>query len=157
MEPLPERRSIRYAGYDYDMAGYYSLTLCAQGKAHLFGMLPPDAPLQLSALGETVVAELLALADHYPTIRLDTWVLMPNHVHLLLALTHNRAVSVSQLVGSFKSRCYQEWRRALLAAGHTAPPSCWQRNYYERIIRSPGELEAQRHYILDNPSRWNTM
>ncbi len=44
----------------------------------------------------------------------------------------------------------------MLATGQLAPPSCWQRNYYERIIRTPSELEAYRRYILDNPSRWNT-
>jgi REP element-mobilizing transposase RayT len=32
--------------------------------------------------------------------------------------------------------------------------SVWQRNYYERVIRSEGELNAVRHYIRDNPGRW---
>lgn len=157
MEPPPERRSIRYEGYDYSMAGYYALTICARGKAHLFGSLLPDEPLQLSALGHVVVSELQAIPQHHPTVRLDTWVLMPNHLHLILALTRNRTVAVSGVVGSLKSRCYKQWRATLLAAAQPTPLSCWQRNYFEHIIRNPAELEAQRRYILENPSRWNTM
>ncbi|WP_162549873.1 transposase [Hymenobacter nivis] len=154
MEPLPQRRSVRYSGYDYSGAGYYALTICARDKAHLFGTLPPDGPLLPSLLGQAVLAELAALPTNYPTVRLDTWMVMPNHLHLILALTRNQAVAVSQVVGGFKSRCYRRWRQGEPAAGQAAPPSCWQRNYHERIIRDAAELDAHRRYIHANPSRW---
>ncbi len=137
------------------MAGYYALTLCAREKAHLFGTLCSPEPLLPSPLGGIVLTELAALPTHFPTVRVDTCVLMPNHLHLLLMLTRNRTVSVSQVVGGFKSRCYGQWRTHLLAQGNPAPPSCWQRNYYERIIRDASELEGHRRYILDNPGRWS--
>ncbi|MCC3152166.1 transposase [Hymenobacter sp. BT770] len=154
MELPPQRRSIRYHGYDYSMAGYYAVTICCRDKAHLLGVLVPEASFQPSALGQLVLDELLALPNHYPTVRVDTWVLMPNHLHFILVLTQNQTLAVSQVVGGFKSRCYGRWRSQLLAAGYQAPPSCWQRNYYERIIRDTAELEGQRRYILDNPNRW---
>ncbi len=154
MEPSPERRSIRYHGYDYSMAGYYAVTICARQKAHLFGTLLSGEPLHPSPLGQLVANELLALPTHYPTVRVPAWVVMPNHVHLILVLTRNRAVALSEVIGSFKSRCYRQWRGQLLAAGQFAPPTCWQRNYYERIIRNAAELEGYRNYILENPSRW---
>jgi hypothetical protein len=53
----------------------------------------------------------------------------------------------------FKTGCYGKWRQ-LLASGHPAPSPCWQRIYYERIIRNVTELEGYRRYILDNPNRW---
>jgi REP element-mobilizing transposase RayT len=123
-----QRRSIRYQGYDYSMAGYYALTICACDKAHLFGVLLPDEALQPSALDTIVLAELAALPTQYPTVRLDAWVLMPNHLHVILVLTRHRAVTLSQVIGSFKSRCYRQWRMLLLAAEQRTPPSCWQRN-----------------------------
>jgi putative transposase len=153
MEP-PQRRSIRYNGYDYSMAGYYALTICARDKAHLFGSLTSGEPLQPSALSEVVLQELTAVTEHFPTVRLDTWVLMPNHLHCILVLTRNRVVSVATVVGSFKLRCFARWRRQLLNTGHEPPPSCWQRDYYERIICDASELESYRRYILDNPNRW---
>ena len=154
MELPPQRRSIRYNGYDYSMAGYYALTICARDKAHVFGTLVTGESMQLSLLGEIVSAELTAIPDHFPTARLDTWILMPNHLHCILVLTRNKAVSVSTVVGSFKSRSFAHWRKNLLAAGQPAPPSCWQRDYYEHIIRDASELEGYRKYILDNPTRW---
>ena len=81
---------------------------------------------------------------------------MSNHLHAILTLTRNRTERLSQVVGGFKSRCYREWRATQLAAGQPTPASCWQRNYYERIIRDASELEAYRRYIADNPSRWNS-
>ena len=156
MDLPPQRRSIRYHAYDYSMAGYYALTICCRAKAHLLGVLAPETPFQPSVLGQVVADELRALPDRWPTVRLDTWVLMPNHLHLILVLTRNQAVAVSQVVAGFKSRCYGQWRARLLAQGLAAPPTCWQRNYYERIVRDASELEGHRRYILDNPSHWQT-
>jgi len=31
----------------------------------------------------------------------------------------------------------------------------WQRNYYDRVIRSDGELYRARRYIMTNPDRWS--
>ncbi|MCI1189513.1 transposase [Hymenobacter sp. DH14] len=154
MEPAPQRRSIRYQGYDYSMAGYYALTICARNKAHLFGSLATGGTIHPSPLGEIVLAELTAIPSYFPAARLDTWVLMPNHLHCILVLTRNRAVSVSTIVGSFKSRCFARWRKQIVAGGQPAPPSCWQRDYYEHIIRDARELEGYRKYILENPNRW---
>lgn len=152
-----ERRSIRFEGYDYSMAGYYALTICAREKAHLFGTLLPGESLRPSPLGELVTTELLNVPVHHPTVRLDMWILMPNHLHAILVLTRNQTERLGLVIGSFKSRCYRAWRAAQLAAGQLPPASCWQRNYYERIIRNATELEAYRRYIADNPSRWNSL
>jgi REP element-mobilizing transposase RayT len=154
MELPSQRRSIRYHGYDYSMAGYYALTICCREKAHLLGVLAPDTPFQPSTLGEIVHSELLTLPTRHLTVRIDTWIVMPNHLHLILVLTRNQVEVISQIIGSLKSRCYMQWRKHFLAQEHEAPPSCWQRNYYERIIRDAAELEGHRQYILANPSRW---
>ena len=154
MEPASERRSIRYYEYDYSMAGYYAVTICTQNKAHLFGTLVSGETLQPTLLGQIVADELARIPTRFPTVCVDTSIIMPNHLHLILALTRNRAVALSGVIGDFKSGCYGKWRRWLLESGHPAPRSCWQRNYYERIIRDASELEGHRSYILDNPNRW---
>ena len=162
MSDLPQRRSIRYGGYDYSMAGYYALTPCAADKACVFGLLPvPDTegaelpPLVPSALGALVQAELLALPTRHPATRLDAWVLMPNHLHLVLVILKNQQVRLAQVVGALKSRVYGGWRQHHLAAGEPAPSSPWQRNYCERIVRDAAELAGHRRYIGQNPIRWH--
>jgi REP element-mobilizing transposase RayT len=154
MEPDSERRSIRYEGYDYSMAGYYAITVCTRNKAHLFGTLVSGETLQPTLLGQLVANGLTDIPARFPTVRVDTSIIMPNHLHLILVLLRNRTVALSAVIGDFKSGCYGKWRHQLLATGQPAPPSCWQRNYYERIIRNAAELEGYRKYILDNPSRW---
>jgi len=54
------------------------------------------------------------------------------------------------IVGSFKSACT---KRINELRGLPGTPF-WQRNYYERIIRSEGERNAVRGYIESNPARW---
>ncbi len=154
MEPNSERRSIRYEGYDYRMAGYYALTICARDKAYLFGTLVSGETLQPTILGRIVAEEIAGIPTRFPTVRVDTSIIMPNHLHLILVLTRNHTVALGAVIGDFKSGCYGKWRQQLLAIGQLAPLSCWQRNYYERIIRNAAELEGHRQYILDNPSRW---
>ena len=136
------------------MAGYYALTICARDKAYLFGTLVSGETLQPTVLGRIVAEEISGIPARFPSVRVDTSIIMPNHLHVILVLTRNHSVALSQVISDFKSGCYGKWRHHFLANGQPAPPSCWQRNYYERIIRDAAELEGHRQYILDNPGRW---
>ncbi len=79
------------------------------------------------------------IPSHSPSVEVDAFVLMPNHLHGVLLLGDG-AHPLPTVVGSFKSAVSRE----------TGLP-VWQRSYYERVIRSEAELEAIRHYILQNP------
>ena len=74
------RRSIRLRGYDYAQAGAYFVTICVQGRACLFGEVA-DGTMRLDRCGEIVARCWNELPEHYPTIELDAFVIMPNHVH----------------------------------------------------------------------------
>jgi REP element-mobilizing transposase RayT len=58
--------------------------------------------------------------------------------------------SLSSVIGSYKSAVTKQINVMRDAAGE----KIWQRNYYERIIRSYAELDRIRHYIEMNPKRW---
>jgi len=77
------RRSIRLRGYDYSLAGLYFLTLCAQGRRCLFGDVV-DGTMRLNALGEIIAREWMHTADIRPEMKLDAFVVMPNHLHGLV-------------------------------------------------------------------------
>jgi len=38
---------------------------------------------------------------------------------------------------------------------HSPGEPVWQRNYFDRVIRSDDELYRARRYILTNPDRWS--
>jgi putative transposase len=80
------RRSIRLKGYDYAQAGAYFVTICAHGRECLFGEVL-GGEMRLNAYGDIVAQCWDDLPRHYPTVGLDAFVVMPNHVHGIVVLT----------------------------------------------------------------------
>jgi REP element-mobilizing transposase RayT len=78
--------------------------------------------------------------DHY---QMHSWVLMPNHVHLLLT----PRVSLSRLLGSLKTATA---RRANLLLQRTGQPF-WQDESYDRVVRNAKEFNRIQRYIEHNP------
>ena len=87
MKHLLQRKSPRLRGYDYTRDGAYFVTIVTVNRLHLFGEIT-DGEMVLSPLGEVAAARWLALSKHHPNIELDAFVIMPNHVHGILVITH---------------------------------------------------------------------
>ena len=86
-DPLKHhRRSIRLAGYDYAAPGAYFVTLVVEGRACLLGEVTAEGQVRLSLMGERVQAEWMALPRHFPGTRLDSFVVMPNHLHGIIVV-----------------------------------------------------------------------
>jgi len=148
----PQRRSVRLSNYDYSQAGWYFVTIMAQGRRPVFGTINDAATLELSLAGEAVVTCWLQLGQNYAHVHLDVWQLMPDHVHFILGLLPTAASKpkpLGQLVGAFKASATRGVRVVRPDLG-----TLWQRSYYDRIIRTAKELEETRAYILHNPRRW---
>lgn len=91
------RRSIRLRGYDYAQAGAYFVTLCTQDRACLFGDVV-DGAMRLTDAGAIVDDVWRAIPDHFPGVRVDEYVIMPNHVHGVLVF--NVDVDDATVVGA---------------------------------------------------------
>ena len=74
---------------------------------------------------------------------LDKYVIMPNHVHMILSLNEDSIIPLSQIVGSFKAGVSRE-------IGF----SVWQRSFYDHIIRSEADYKRICEYIENNPAKW---
>lgn len=83
-----DRRSIRLKGYDYAQAGAYFVTIVTQDRACLFGDVV-DGEMRLNAAGRMVVAEWQMMPARFPNVALDAFVVMPNHLHGILVITHD--------------------------------------------------------------------
>ena len=79
------RRSIRLKGYDYRTAGAYFVTICIQERQYLLGEIV-EGELSLGPAGQMVAETWSAVPDQFPTVALDAFVIMPNHIHLILFL-----------------------------------------------------------------------
>ena len=86
----PRRRSMRLRGFNYAQPGAYFITVSTHNRVCLLGDVLDDK-MHLSEAGRLAQAVWEGLPTHYPHIRLDAWVVMPNHVHRIVMLTEANA------------------------------------------------------------------
>ena len=82
---IHHRRSIRLRGYDYSQAGAYFVTVCVQGHRCLFGDVV-NGEMRLNDAGRMAQTVWERLPDRFPSVELDTFVVMPNHIHGIILL-----------------------------------------------------------------------
>jgi putative transposase len=82
---IHHRRSIRLPGYDYGQAGLYFITICAWQRQCIFGAIE-DGEMHLNPVGEIARDEWLKTAKMRPNIDIAEFVVMPNHVHGIIAI-----------------------------------------------------------------------
>jgi putative transposase len=149
------RRSIRLRGYDYAQAGAYFVTMCAQGRAPRFATIEPSS-LRLSAAGRMLDVWWRKLPDKFLTVALDTYVIMPDHMHGIVWLqpANDDGPTLARLMQWFKTMTTNAYIRGV--RDEEWPPfdrRLWQRDYYEHIVRDQAALERIRAYINANPAR----
>jgi REP element-mobilizing transposase RayT len=173
------RRSIRLPGHDYTQPGAYYITICTHRREWLFGNVV-DGAMRLSPWGQVVAARWRVIPRTFRHVKLDEWVVMPNHVHGIIWIVEHGTVSavkvdgaeaghvpppsadndgrprgvapgsVGAIVGSLKSVATRRINRIRRAPG----AHLWQRGYWEHIVRNEYDLERIRDYIRANPTRW---
>jgi REP element-mobilizing transposase RayT len=157
----PGRRSIHLAGYDYSSAGVYFVTICAFRRAMLFGEIR-GAKMISNVLGGIIEATWSDLPNRLPSVALDAFAIMPNHLHGIVVLhrkkraetssaptTDKPSVTLARVIQTFKSIARL---RVKQQSGRAVP--LWQRGYFEHIVRSGKALRAIQRYIWENPARW---
>ena len=91
MEERKSRKTTRLKGVDYNSAGLYFITMCTAEKrcilSRVVGTGVLDGPqIELTPYGKVANKYLLQLNDFYDNIQIDRYVIMPNHVHIILFL-----------------------------------------------------------------------
>ncbi len=80
--------------------------------------------------------------------RLDHWVIMPNHLHVILLL--NEGINIGDITHSWKSYTGLQINKR---EGRTGP--LWQHESFDHIIRSDFYLNKYRDYIIANKMKAN--
>src|SRR5688572_14668787 len=80
------RRPLRMPAFDYASTGAYFVTICVRERACLLGDIV-DNLVRLNDVGELVMTIWHDLPTRFPSVDLDAFVVMPNHVHGILWLT----------------------------------------------------------------------
>ena len=138
------RKPNRLQNYDYSQCGSYYITICTHNRENRFWTA--NNSYVLSKSGEIVDAAIRQIPKHYPNVALDHYVVMPNHVHILLTIAdaYGRQ-SVSTIIGHMKRWSTMQIGKPL-----------WQKGFNDRVIRDDEEFYIKWRYIDMNPLRWET-
>jgi REP-associated tyrosine transposase len=163
------RRSIRLPGFDYSRPGNYFITICADERRCIFGRIKENG-IVLTNIGETVKKCWIEIPQHFLSVGIESFVVMPNHLHSILTINAKPSDvspqprltgtaecfgkpvgrSVPTIIRSFKAAVTKRVRESGLLAGDAV----WQRGYFERVLRNGREFVSATNYITKNPSRW---
>ena len=161
---LPVRKNIRLRHYDYSSAGYYDVTICIEGKRKLFGKAS-DGKIHLTEYGEIAERELLKIPQHYKNVKIDKHVIMPNHVHVIIVLVGDAlarpALSSGAASGAptFGKDISNAPTIGNIVRGYKAGVSrkfgfsCWQRGYYEHVIRDETDYLKRWQFAIPLSTR----
>ena len=90
---LPKRKKNRLKGYDYSRSGAYFVTICAKDKRKILSRIVTKNtvgdgyPVPIMTEYGSVVDEYInKISQKYSIITVDKYVIMPNHIHLLLSI-----------------------------------------------------------------------
>ncbi|MEE0929181.1 MAG: transposase [Acutalibacteraceae bacterium] len=156
---LPKRKDLRMKEYDYSENGHYFVTVCtAERKETLSsimvgeGLAPPE--VKLTSLGKIAEEQIGALNERYGNVTVENYVIMPDHIHLLLFIDGfdaggaSPSPTLSDIICSFKSLTARLYKKL-----HTAD-KIWQRSFYDHVIRNEKDYHKHFNYIEDNPVSW---
>ena len=156
---LPKRKPTRLKDFDYSKTGAYFVTICTRDRKQILSRIVGgdvlDAPLSLELLpcgkiADKYVNQLNIFYDH---LSVDRYVIMPNHIHMILIVFNDGASRtspptkqhsvVSQFVSTFKRFCNKEIGNNI-----------FQRGYFDHVMRDQEDYEKHVKYIYENPIRW---
>ncbi|MCA0454595.1 MAG: transposase [Chloroflexi bacterium] len=152
---LPQRKSPRLQGYDYAADGTYFITICTHQKDSHFGHIH-EGQLTLSVYGHFAAAYWLLIPRYFPQVGLDSYVIMPNHMHGLLTLDQStlpkeKRHPLGYIVGTYKAIVTREINRVSKAPMGTI----WQGRFHDHIVRNEADLNRIREYVANNPALWD--
>ncbi|MBR1763336.1 MAG: transposase [Eubacterium sp.] len=150
------RKDNRLKNYDYSQNGAYFITICVKDMECILSKISENKTNNVGAdtirprltkYGVIVDNAINSIESHYDTIIVDRYVIMPNHIHLMIRINNNknigRMVSAPTVIGSLKRFVSKE-------IGF----SIWQKSYYDHIIRNDEDYINHLQYIDENPKKW---
>ena len=161
IDNLIKRKPTRLKDFDYSSEGAYFITVCTHNREKILcdivGGDVLDAPknTELLSCGKIVEKYINELNEFYYGINVDKYVIMPNHIHILLFVSENGASrtspptkqhsSVSQFISTLKRFVNKE-------IGH----NIFQRSFHDHVIRSEKDYLKIWNYIDTNPAKWES-
>ena len=111
---LPKRKHPRLKNYDYGQCGCYHITICTQNRCPILSTILPAniesqrAAIQLRKPGYVAQQFILNIPLVYAGVFVEHYVIMPNHIHILLRLSAESTTTIPTIIRSFKRMTTRE-------------------------------------------------
>ncbi len=156
-------------GFNYASNNAYFITIVTSGREHFFGKIA-DAEMIYSEIGQIALNEIVMAKEHKANVLIPDFVVMPNHVHLVVGLQndviHEKPAAIDKSIlipgeihslqkGSlpaFVNRYKGRVKRAAKEKGFV--DFAWQAKFHDRIIRDKSEYVRISEYIANNVANW---
>lgn len=170
-----ERKNVRLLNWDYSSARIYYITICCHDRKSFFGEIK-DHSMNLSEIGTIATQYWLEIPSHFSHVKLDEYVVMPNHVHGLLILDYSLVgiphgmtipfdLDINQRINQFSKPVKNSVSVIINQYKSSVKRFCnkngyshfqWQTRFYDHIVRDELSFENIREYIYNNPRNWDT-
>lgn len=148
------RKNIRLREYDYAQNGYYFITICTKNRKCILSTIENYNERRgdhwssiicskLTLIGKIVEKYIKKMKIIYKNIDIDEYIIMPNHIHIILIINEKQKVTISQMIQQLKGIISKELKQSI-----------WQKLFYEHIIRCEKEYLQIKQYIQNNPYNW---
>lgn len=157
---LPQRKHPRLKNYDYGSNGYYYITInTCENRSILSrvgrGLAPAEAEIKLSPIGKIAEEQLFDLEKRFCGLKIDKYVIMPNHIHAILILESPAAgasprPTVPDIICAFKSLTTRICNKKFNTPGR----KLFQASFYDEIIENENHYLEAWQYIENNPLKY---
>ena len=165
---LQTRKPNRLWEYDYSTNGAYFVTICIQDRRKILSSIVGDGspvPTPCGMIAEKLIAQI---PEKYPTVSVDNFVIMPDHIHMLLRFdcysgtenpsptvdcrsgTGNPSPTLGNVIGWYKYQVTKQINQQL----NSESGRVFQRSYYDHVIRNQRDYDEIWQYIDNNPRKW---
>ena len=171
---LPKRKPTRLKNFDYSSIGAYFVTICTRDRMNILseivktdftdtdkttnsavgeGLAPPEFTVELKPCGEIAKEQLRLIEERFPSVTVEDYVIMPDHIHAIIFLHENAggaspSPTLNDVVCAFKSLTSRSCKQKY------GIEKMFQRSSAEHIVRDRDDYETRRKYIYENPKRW---
>ena len=121
----------------------YFITICIKNRINILGEIKKNK-MQLSQEGIIAEKFLCEIPKHYKNVKIDEYIIMPNHIHLIINIFRTNQNNISKIIGQYKRKVSIELKYSI-----------WQKSFYEHIIKNYYEYLKIKQYIIENPRKWN--
>ena len=148
-----KRKANRLTEYDYSTSGAYFVTICTQDRKPILSTIVGDGfpvPKPIGLIAEEYVQKI---PGKYPSVFVDQYAIMPDHIHILLRFdlgTGNPSPTLGNVIGWYKYQVTKQVNSQYNIAGE----KLFQRSYYDHVIRNQQDYNEIWEYIENNPRKW---